>query len=59
MATRTPVNPFTLTAPEFIADPYPAYRRLRDELPVCWDERTDSSVVSRYVRGLRALPVAF
>lgn len=48
MSTRAPVNPFVLTTPEFIADPYPVYRRLRDELPVCWDERIDSWIVSRY-----------
>ncbi len=44
----TPVNPFDLTSPEFIADPYPAYRRLLDELPVCRDETYRSWLVTRY-----------
>src|SRR5437763_4299291 len=48
MAQHRPVNAFDFTAPEFIADPYPAYARLRDELPVCWDEKLQHWVVSRY-----------
>src|SRR5579885_2949450 len=44
----TPVNPFDLTSPEFIADPYPAYRRLLAELPVCRDETYHSWLVTRY-----------
>ena len=35
MATVT----FDPTAPEFLADPYPEYARLRDTDPVHWDER--------------------
>ena len=38
----------------FIADPYPALARLRDEAPVAWDERTKQWLVSRHadVNGL-------
>jgi len=32
----------------FIADPYPALARLRDEAPVAWDERTKQWLVSRH-----------
>jgi cytochrome P450 len=34
--------------PGFIADPYPALARLRDEAPVAWDERTNQWLVSRH-----------
>jgi cytochrome P450 len=37
-----------LTAPEFIANPYPAYQRLRADSPVCWDEAHGHWLVSRY-----------
>lgn len=48
MASDRPLNVIDLTSPEFIADPYPAYARLRAELPVCWDERLKYWVVTRY-----------
>jgi unspecific monooxygenase len=32
----------------FVADPYPAYRRLREAAPVVYDEGTDHWLVSRY-----------
>jgi cytochrome P450 len=48
MSAAVPVSPFDLTSPEFIADPYPAYRHLRDEMPVCRDERTGFLLVTRY-----------
>jgi cytochrome P450 len=38
----------------FIADPYPALARLRDEAPVAWDERTNQWLVSRH-RDVNAL----
>ena len=34
--------------PAFIADPYPALTRLRDETPVAFDERTNQWLVSRH-----------
>jgi cytochrome P450 len=34
--------------PAFIADPYPALARLRDEAPVIYDERTKQWLVSRH-----------
>jgi cytochrome P450 len=34
--------------PSFVADPYPAYRRLRAEAPLHYDEATDHWLVSRY-----------
>ncbi|MGK5551148.1 cytochrome P450 [Actinomadura kijaniata] len=35
-------------SPEFVADPYPALARLRDERPVFFDEPTGQWVVTRY-----------
>ena len=35
--------------PAFVADPYPALARLRDEAPVAYDERTNQWLVSRFV----------
>ena len=34
--------------PAFVADPYPALARLRDEAPVAFDERTNQWIVSRF-----------
>ena len=34
--------------PAFVADPYPALARLRDEAPVVYDERTNQWLVSRF-----------
>ncbi len=34
--------------PDFVADPYPALARLRDEAPVAYDERTNQWLVSRF-----------
>ena len=48
MSAAVPVSPFDLTSPEFIADPYPAYRHLREQMPVCRDERTGFLLVTRY-----------
>jgi cytochrome P450 len=48
MSARLPLCDVNFTAPEFLADPYPAYARLRDERPVCWDEKFGHWVVSRY-----------
>ena len=40
--------PDDLLAPELIQDPYPAYKRLRDEAPIHWSERHRSWLVTRY-----------
>ncbi|MFD0319118.1 cytochrome P450 [Streptomyces flavalbus] len=37
-----------LLSPEFAADPYPAYRVLRESAPLHWHEATGSYVISRY-----------
>ncbi|MEU6841536.1 cytochrome P450 [Streptomyces sp. NPDC046716] len=37
-----------ILSPEFAADPYPAYRALRDSAPLLWHEATQSWIVSRY-----------
>jgi cytochrome P450 len=34
--------------PSFVADPYPALARLRDEVPLIFDERTNQWLVSRH-----------
>jgi pimeloyl-[acyl-carrier protein] synthase len=39
---------FHLMDPEVLADPYPLYRRLRDEDPVHWDPFLHAWVVTRY-----------
>jgi cytochrome P450 len=36
-------------------DPYPIYRRLRDEAPVFWDERNQTYVITRYEDVYRIL----
>ncbi|MFD0898812.1 cytochrome P450 [Actinomadura sediminis] len=35
-------------SPDFVADPYPVFERLRDERPVFFHEPTDQWVISRY-----------
>jgi len=42
-------------APEIDADPFPAYRRLRDEFPCFWTEEAGMWVLSRYDDVLNAL----
>jgi cytochrome P450 len=37
-----------LAAPDLIDDPYPAYKRLREEAPVLWSERVNGWVLTRY-----------
>ena len=41
-------TPFSLSSPEVRADPYPVYRRLREEDPVHWSEAMDAWVLTRY-----------
>jgi cytochrome P450 len=44
-----------ILSPEFLADPYSAYRILRDDLPLLWHEPTQSYIISRYEDLHRAL----
>ncbi|MFG3103571.1 cytochrome P450 [Streptomyces sp. NPDC048182] len=37
-----------ILSPEFAADPYPAYRVMRESAPLFWHEATQSWIVSRY-----------
>jgi cytochrome P450 len=43
-----PLSLYHLLDPEVLADPYPLYRRLRDEDPVHWDPYLHAWVVTRY-----------
>src|SRR5450631_4332927 len=53
MATRTggsnsPLSLYHLLDPEVLANPYPLYKRLRNEDPVHWDPFLHAWVVTRY-----------
>ncbi len=37
-----------LAAPDLVDDPYPTYKRLREEAPVLWSERVNGWVLTRY-----------
>ena len=37
-----------LVSPEMLHNPFPIYRRLREEAPVAWSERWQAWIVSRY-----------
>ncbi|MFF7965631.1 cytochrome P450 [Streptomyces sp. NPDC007903] len=37
-----------ILSPEFAADPYPAYRLMRESAPLIWHEATQSYIISRY-----------
>ena len=43
-----PGNTPDILSPEFMADPYSAYRVLRNEAPLLWHEGTQSYIISRY-----------
>jgi cytochrome P450 len=43
-----PLSLFHLLDPEVLANPYPLYRRLREEAPVHWDPYLHAWVVTRY-----------
>lgn len=43
-----PLSLYHLLDPEVLANPYPLYRRLRDEAPVHWDPYLHAWVVTRY-----------
>lgn len=49
------VSLFRLLDPEVLADPYPLYRRLREECPVQWDPYLHAWVVTRYDDVIRVL----
>ena len=46
---------YRLLEPEVLADPYPLYRRLRDEDPVHWDPFLHAWVVTRYSDVMQVL----
>jgi hypothetical protein len=48
LPTRKPAGPSDLFDAQTLADPYPTYRRLRDEDPVHWDAAN-----GRWVHPLR------
>jgi len=45
---RNPEIDNLLVSPQIMEDPYPIYRRLREEAPVLWSEHWQSWVFSRY-----------
>ena len=45
-------DPFS---PEIDADPFPAYRRLRDEFPCFWSEEANAWILSRFADIVVAL----
>jgi cytochrome P450 len=46
--TAPALSLYHLLDPEVLADPYPLYRRLREEAPVHWDPYLHTWVVTRY-----------
>jgi cytochrome P450 len=46
--TQSTLSLFHLLDPEVLANPYPLYKRLRDESPVLWDPYLHAWVVTRY-----------
>jgi cytochrome P450 len=46
---------FDPSDPDFIADPYPVYRRLRDEHPILWNPETGQWLLSRHADVNRLL----
>ena len=47
-AAEAPLSLYHLLDPDVLADPYPLYRRLRDEAPVHWDPYLHAWVITRY-----------
>ncbi|MBW1603632.1 cytochrome P450 [Streptomyces sp. JJ66] len=43
-----------ILSPEFAADPYPAYREIREHAPLIWHEAMNSYIISRYADVERA-----
>jgi pimeloyl-[acyl-carrier protein] synthase len=54
-AAQTPLSLYHLLDPEVLANPYPLYRRLRDEDPVHWDPYLHAWIVTRYEDVIRVL----
>jgi cytochrome P450 len=50
-----PLSLYHLLDPEVLANPYPLYRRLRDEDPVHWDPYLHAWVVTRYAEAVTVL----
>ena len=48
MRKLAPAFDYKPNDPAFIADPFPLYRRLRDEDPAHWSPRLNAWVVTRY-----------
>ena len=48
-------DPFDLTTPAAIADPFPVYRRLREDDPVHWSDAHSGWLVTRYDDVARSL----
>jgi pulcherriminic acid synthase len=44
----TPQQVPDILSPEFAANPYPAYRTMRESFPLIWHEATQSYIISRY-----------
>jgi pimeloyl-[acyl-carrier protein] synthase len=54
-ATQAPLSLYHLLDPDVLANPYPLYRRLRDEDPVHWDPYLHAWIVTRYADVIRVL----
>ncbi len=56
MIAQTPLElGFDPSDPAFIADPYPVYRRLRDDHPILWNPSTSQWLISRHADVNRLL----
>ena len=52
---QTQTETYTLTDPEFLDDPYPVYRRMRQRDPVYWSDTLGAWVLTRYDDVLAAV----
>jgi cytochrome P450 len=55
LQTQTQTETYTLTEPEFLDDPYPVYRRMRQRDPVYWSDTLGAWVLTRYDDVLAAV----
>ncbi|MBX3072883.1 cytochrome P450 [Candidatus Obscuribacterales bacterium] len=46
--TSTLVDPLNPLTPEFLQDPYPTYRQLREEAPIFWSDKSKYWLITRY-----------
>jgi cytochrome P450 len=46
--TSTLVDPLNPLLPEFLQNPYPTYRQLREEAPIFWSEKSKYWLITRY-----------